>query len=93
MQYKYKDKKLQKLAQGEVVKEYSSDTTLVRAFHKCINQIKAAKNLNDLKNIRALHYESYRERPECSVRLNKQWRLMVRMEGEEMVICAIENYH
>ena len=86
MQYKYKDKKLQKLAQGEFVKEYSSDTTLVRAFE-------AAKNLNDLKNIRALHYESYRERPECSVRLNKQWRLMVRMEGEEMVICAIENYH
>ena len=42
MQYKYKDKKLQKLAQGEFVKEYSSDTTLVRAFHKCINQIKTS---------------------------------------------------
>lgn len=91
MRYSIQDKKLQKLADGQPVKGYPAE--LGKAFRKCLNYIKAAKNIRDLQAMRSLHCEEYRERRERSLRLNNQYRLMFLLEAEEIVICSIEDYH
>lgn len=91
MQYHIRDKKLQKLADGQTVKGYSPE--IGRKFRKCLNVIKAAKDIRDLQAMRSLHCEEYRERPERSLRLNGQYRLMFLLVEEEIIICSIEDYH
>nr|DAQ49014.1 MAG TPA: Plasmid maintenance system killer protein [Caudoviricetes sp.] len=92
MRYSIQDKKLQKLADGQPVKGYPAE--LGKAFRKCLNYIKAAKNIRDLQAMRSLHCEEYRdrERRERSLQLNDQYHLMFLLDAEEIVICSIR-YH
>ena len=55
MRYSIQDKKLQKLADGQPVKGYPAE--LGKAFRKCLNYIKAAKNIRDLQAMRSWHCE------------------------------------
>lgn len=74
----------------------SSD--LVRAFRKVMQYIRAASDERDFYEMKALHFEKLEGREgERSMRLNNQYRLVVRLEGEapnkRVVIVEIDDYH
>jgi proteic killer suppression protein len=71
---------------------------IVRMYRKRMNLIRQAADERDLYGLRSLHFEKLRGRGEDrSIRLNDQWRLILRLEGEgptkTVVIVAIEDYH
>jgi proteic killer suppression protein len=71
---------------------------VVDSFFEVVAYIRAAKDERDLYAMKSLHYEKLLGRePQRSVRLNKQWRLIVVLvtddEGTTVEIAAIEDYH
>ena len=72
---------------------------MVRGFQGLIHLLRAAPGLNDLYAIRSLHFEKLRgdRLGERSLRLNDQYRLVVRIEdpgdGPEVVVLEIVDYH
>lgn len=67
-------------------------------FRDRIDYIREATDERDFYALKSLHFEKLVGRPdERSMRLNKQWRLIVRLEGEgtgkKVVIVRIEDYH
>lgn len=63
-----------------------------------MNAIAAARDERDLYALKGFHFEKLKGRPrERSLRLNKQWRLIVAIEKDEeggyLLIIAIEDYH
>jgi toxin HigB-1 len=72
---------------------------IVTAYRKALNYIRQAVDERDLRAKTSFHFEKLvadRE-GQFSLRLNRQWRLVVELEGESpiktVVICAVENYH
>jgi proteic killer suppression protein len=61
--------------------------------------IEAAVDIRDFYNLKSLHFEKLKgdRREEHSMRLNKQYRLTMRLEKEEtgtsLLILDIEDYH
>jgi len=61
--------------------------------------IRAAPDERTLRNWRSLHYEKLSGNREgtCSIRLNKQWRLVFtltsRVSPPKMTVLAVEDYH
>jgi toxin HigB-1 len=72
---------------------------LVKAFRKKVGFLAAAESELDLRNYKALHYEklSGDRAGQHSIRLNKQWRLILRVEidtrGQLLLIIEIVDYH
>lgn len=71
---------------------------VVDNFFEAVQYIQAALDERDLYQAKAFHYEKLHGRaPERSLRLNKQWRLIViptdDAQGSIMEIVAIEDYH
>ena len=71
---------------------------VVDNFFEAIQYMQAAPDERDLYQIKAFHYEKLHGRaPDRSLRLNKQWRLIVipsdDAQGLIMEIVAIEDYH
>lgn len=72
---------------------------IVRAFRKVIGAVRAAKDERDFRNMRSLNFEKLQGKrsSEYSLRLNIQWRLIVRFEGDHpdkvVVIVSVEDYH
>lgn len=71
---------------------------IVKSFRKRIQFIVAAPDERDLYVWKALHFEKLEGRGEQrSIRLNKQWRLIVELVGEgptkKLRVIAIEDYH
>jgi toxin HigB-1 len=71
---------------------------IVRSFRKRIQFIVAAPDERDLYAWRSLHFEKLEGRGEQrSIRLNKQWRLIVELVGEgakkALRVLGIEDYH
>ncbi len=72
---------------------------LVRSFRQKVQFILAASDERDLRQWKSLHYEQLKgkRKHQCSIRLNKQWRLILekQVEGDatRLVIVAIEDYH
>jgi len=72
---------------------------IVKAYRKVLNYIRQAADERDLRNWSSLHFEKLEADREGqhSLRLNRQWRLVVELEGlapqKVVVICAVENYH
>jgi proteic killer suppression protein len=70
---------------------------VVDAFFEVVEYIRAAPDERDLYALKSLHYEKLQGRePERSLRLNRQWRLIVvpRDAGDTMMeIVDIEDYH
>ncbi len=73
--------------------------TLVKAFRKRMQFLRAAKTEQDLRNWKALHFEKLKgqRKDERSVRLNDQWRLILKLEqatnGPQIVVVGITDYH
>jgi proteic killer suppression protein len=72
---------------------------VVDAFFEVIAVIKAAKNENDLRALKGLHFEklSGERAGQYSMRINKQYRLIIIIEEDDydklIWIIQIEDYH
>jgi toxin HigB-1 len=72
---------------------------IANAFRELMQQIRAADDENDLRNLKALHFERLKgkRRFEYSMRLNKQFRLIFQIEKagqhNQLVITGNEDYH
>jgi proteic killer suppression protein len=98
MRFRFVDKKLQTLYTDKTgAKHY--ERSVVKGFFRVMAIIQSAPDPRDFYNLKALHYEklSGDRAGQHSFRLNKQWRLIVRIErddeGQEVVIIQIVDYH
>jgi toxin HigB-1 len=72
---------------------------VVKAFRKRMQMIRAASTTQTFYALKSLHFEKLKgdRSGEHSMRLNDQWRLIVRIEESAIqvvaVICSIEDYH
>lgn len=74
---------------------------VVDAFFEKLFVIQSARDENDLRAIKSLHFEKLQGerglRGERSIRLNRQFRLILRLETDEhgklVCIISIEDYH
>ncbi len=98
MRFRFTDKKLQALYTDETGAEQYERST-VTGFFRVMAIIKSAPDSRDFYTFKSLHFEklSGDRAGQHSFRLNKQWRLIVRIErddqGQELVIIEIEDYH
>jgi toxin HigB-1 len=72
---------------------------IVRGFRKVLFAIRAAHDERDLYASRGLRFEKLdgKRKHQCSLRINKQWRLIIEIHGEgsgkRIRVVAIEDYH
>jgi proteic killer suppression protein len=72
---------------------------IVRGFRKAVQAIRSAHDERDLHASRGLGFEKLKGKREhqCSVRLNKQWRLILELADrgglEKVRVIGIEDYH
>ncbi len=98
MRFAFRTKKIELLYSKEKgAKKYPSE--VVDAFFEKMSVIGAAKDIRDLYNLKSLHFEklSGSRKNDRSIRLNKQWRLTLKIEEDEVgdfiLILNIEDYH
>jgi proteic killer suppression protein len=71
----------------------------VKGFRKVIGAIRAAVDERDLRNMRSLNFEKLKgdRGGQYSLRINKQWRLIVELDGEgqrkTVRVIEIVDYH
>ena len=100
MDFKFIDKRIEELyTDGKQSKEYSSD--VVTNFFEVISVIAAAVDERDFYALRSLHFEKLQgklgKEGKRSMRLTKQWRLIVSLEttaaaSKQLVIWNIDNH-
>ena len=72
---------------------------IVSAYRKRMQQIRAAPDERVFYSLKSLRFEKLKGKRagQHSMRLNDQWRLIVRLEGKgsskKLVIVEIEDYH
>lgn len=98
MRFKFQSKKLECLyIEEEGAKKYG--VAVVDAFFDIMSIIEAAKDIRTLYQFKSLRFEklSGNRKHQRSIRLNKQWRLIVEVltdeQGNLMLIIDIEDYH
>ena len=75
------------------------DAAIVRKYRKTMQLIRAAPDEQTFYQMKSLHYEKLKGRRahQRSMRLNRQWRLVLEIERQEngklVVIVSIEDYH
>lgn len=75
------------------------DRAIVKAFRKVMQYIRAAKDERDFYKMRSLNFEKLKgdREGQYSMRLNLQWRLILRFEqregGKVVVVVSITDYH
>ena len=97
MEVRHADKKLERL---EREPEYTAglDQALVKVYRKRMQMIRSASDERDFFALKSLHYEKLKgkRQHERSMRLNKQFRLIMQIEeanGKTVVIVSVEDYH
>jgi proteic killer suppression protein len=72
---------------------------IVRAYRKCLQTIRAAPDERVFYQLKSLHFEKLKgnRSHQHSMRLNKQWRLVIELEGvapnKLVAVISIEDYH
>ena len=99
------DRSMRVRFESEVLDRLETDQTfdggygreIVRGFRKAMQAIRAARYEPDLYQMKSLRFEKLKGTNERSMRLNKQWRLILRIEESEptnvVVVVRIEDYH
>lgn len=98
MEVKFEDPALERL---EADPNFTNglDAALVKAFRKRLQFIRAAPDERTFYAMKSLHYEKLQgdRIGQRSMRLNDQWRLIVRIEhddaGKLVLIVSIVDYH
>jgi len=98
MKIRYEDARLERLAKDRSFTNGFSKE-LVNTYRMRIQQIDDALDERDFYRWKALHFEKLKgdRKGQYSMRLNKQWRLILRLEqganGKWAVIVEIVDYH
>lgn len=98
MDVKFEDPSLQRL---EADPSFTSgyDAAIVKAFRKRMQMIRASVDERTFYAMKSLHYEKLKgdRDGQRSMRLNDQWRLILRLEqddsGKLAVVISIADYH
>jgi len=98
MEVRFKDVKLDRL---ETDPNYDAgfSQAIVTAYRKTMQVIRAAPDERVFYNLKSLHFEKLKgdRSSQHSMRLNKQWRLILELEGvapdKLVVVIRIEDYH
>ena len=98
MRFSFKTRKLLLLyEEGKGAPKY--DAGALDAFFEVLSMIDGAPDERTLYELKSLHFEKLKgnRKHERSLRLNKQWRLIVEVlkdkEGSYLLIKDIEDYH
>ena len=99
MRLQFEDDNLRRLYEERdfVLSRFGPD--VVRAFRQKVGFLAQAESEIDLRNYKALHFEKLKggRAGQHSIRLNRQWRLILRIEtdaaGRLLVIIEIVDYH
>ncbi|MGL4232634.1 MAG: type II toxin-antitoxin system RelE/ParE family toxin [Casimicrobium sp.] len=98
MEVRFDDEKLSRLETDPTFTN-GFDQSIVKAFRKRMQAIRAAPDERDFYAMKSLHFEKLvgdRE-GQNSMRLNDQWRLILRLEktetGKIVVVISITDYH
>lgn len=99
MQIDFEDDRLRRLFADPGFRNPRLGANVVRQFRKKVNFLVAASDERDLYSSRALRFEKLvgSRKGQHSIRLNDQWRLILRLEhreqGQVIVIVEIDDYH
>ena len=95
----FEDDDLQRLYEDRNFRVPRFGHELVRAYRKVVGVVVAASDERDLYALRSLHFEKLEgdRLGQHSLRLNKQWRLIVELKstekGKQVVVIEIVDYH
>ena len=98
MEVRFEDQRLLQL-ETDATFTNGLDQSIVKAFRKRMQFIRAALDERDFYSMKSLHFErlSGSLHGQSSMRLNSQWRLILRMEklesGKIVVVISISDYH
>src|SRR5437773_10156105 len=98
MDVEFKDASLDQLETDAAYSAGFGDA-LVKAFRRRMQQIRAASDERTFYALRSLHFEKLTQDREgqYSMRLNKQWRLIIELRGEaprkKIYVVEITDYH
>lgn len=98
MDVEYEDESLERL-ETDPSYDAGHSRPVVKAFRKTVQLIKAAPDERAFYAMKSLHFEKLKGKLAGiqSMRLNDQWRLLVRVEKKEngkiVVIISIADYH
>jgi proteic killer suppression protein len=98
MEVAFEDDRLDRL---EVDRVYDAgfERAVVRCYRKLMQFIRAAPDERDFYALKSLHFEKLEgaRSHERSMRINKQWRLIVELKGtspnKRVLVKTIEDYH
>jgi proteic killer suppression protein len=99
MRVEFEDDDLRRLYEEPDFRLSSIGRDLTRAYRKVVGIVVAASDERDLRAMRSLRFEKLEgdRLGQHSLRLNKQWRLIVRLhttqEGKQVVVIEIVDYH
>ena len=99
LQISFEDDDLRRLAEDPTFTTRQWGHDLVRAFRKKVQILRSAADERDLRAMRSLRLEQLKgdRRGTSSIRLNKQFRLIIRFEttdeGRLVVVIEMGNYH
>ena len=98
MEIDYDDESLRRLAEDPAYTG-GHDRSIVKGFRKCVQIIDDAPDERDFYAMKSLHFEKLKGNREGqhSMRINNQWRLILRFEmresGKVVVVNSITDYH
>jgi proteic killer suppression protein len=98
MEAEFEDRDLEKV-EADKAKSIGLGPGVDKTFRKRMQIIRAANDERDFYALKGLHFEKLKDNKanERSMRLNDQWRLIVRLEGEapnkKVVIVGVKDYH
>lgn len=99
MRISFDDDNLRRLYEDAIFVVPALGLDITKAFRKKVSFLAAADSELDLRNYRALHFEKLKgdRQGQHSIRLNKQWRLILRIEaddaGQLIIVIEIVDYH
>ncbi len=97
MEVRFKDQNLDRLEADATF--IGDNPSIVRAFRKVMQQIRAAQDERVFYSLKSLRFEKLKgsRKHQHSMRLNDQWRLILEIEGADphktIVVVSIEDYH
>jgi proteic killer suppression protein len=98
MDVRFKDPKLDRL-ETDPAYDAGLGQAIVTAYRKVMQVIRAAPDERVFRNLKSLHFEKLKgtRSSQHSMRLNKQWRLVIELEGvapnKLVAVVSIEDYH
>lgn len=99
MRVEFENDDLRRLYEESGFRLSSLGQDLTRAYRKVVEIMAAAADERDLRAMRSLHFEKLEgdRLGQHSLRLNKQWRLIVkletRQEDTQVVVIEVVDYH